>query len=99
DGGVFAAGAMLEWMCKELGIAEDPPALSKLANEAEQSAGARVLPGLAGIGAPWWRPHARAVLSGIYGGTTRANIARAALEGIAWRVADVVAAINETNEV
>jgi glycerol kinase len=96
DGGVFAAGAMLEWMCKELGVAESPPELSKLAREAESSAGARVLPGLAGIGAPWWRPNARAVLAGIYGGTTRENVARAALEGIAWRVADVVAAIRET---
>ena len=99
DGGVFAAGAMLEWMCDQLGIAEDPPALSGLAREAESSAGARVLPGLAGIGAPWWRPNARAVLSGIYGGTTRENIARAALEGIAWRVTDVVAAIKETSPV
>jgi glycerol kinase len=99
DGGVFAAGAMLEWMCNELGLAEDPPALSKLAREADGSAGARVLPGLAGIGAPWWRPNARAVIAGIYGGTTRANVARAALEGIAWRVADVVAAIRETVDV
>src|SRR5215207_4672975 len=96
DGGVFAAGAMLEWMCNQLGIAEDPPALSKLAREAETSAGARVLPGLAGIGAPWWRPSARAVISGNYGGTTREHVARAALEGIAWRVADVVEAIRET---
>ena len=95
DGGVFAAGAMLEWMCNQLGIAESPPELSKLAREAESSAGAQVLPGLAGIGAPWWRPNARAVISGIYGGTTRENVARAALEGIAWRVADVVAAIKE----
>jgi glycerol kinase len=96
DGGVFAAGAMLEWMCNQLGIAESPPALSELARAADSSAGARVLPGLAGIGAPWWRPNARAVISGIYGGTTRENVARAALEGIAWRVADVVAAIRET---
>jgi glycerol kinase len=96
DGGVFAAGAMLEWMCNQLGIAEDPPALSELARNAESSAGARVLPGLAGIGAPWWRPNARAVISGVYGGTTRENVAQAALEGIAWRVADVVAAIKET---
>lgn len=99
DGGVFAAGAMLEWMCNQLGIAEDPPGLSGLAREAESSAGARVLPGLAGIGAPWWRPNARAVISGIYGGTSRENVARAALEGIAWRVADVVAAIKETSPV
>jgi glycerol kinase len=96
DGGVFAAGAMLEWMCNQLGIAENPPALSALAREVETSAGARVLPGLAGIGAPWWRPNARALISGIYGGTKRENVARAALEGIAWRVADVVAAIRET---
>jgi glycerol kinase len=99
DGGVFAAGAMLEWMCNQLGIADSPPDLSKLAREAESSAGARVLPGLAGVGAPWWRPSARAVISGIYGGSTREMVARAALEGIAWRVADVVAAIKETSPV
>jgi glycerol kinase len=99
DGGVFAAGAMLEWLCKELNLANDPPALGELARQADDSAGARVLPGLAGIGAPWWRPNARAVISGIYGGTTGANVARAALEGIAWRVADVVAAIRETVDV
>jgi glycerol kinase len=99
DGGVFAAGAMLEWMCNQLVLAADPPALSALAREAEDSAGARVLPGLAGIGAPWWRPNARAVISGIHGGTSGANVARAALEGISWRVADVVAAIRETIEV
>jgi glycerol kinase len=74
DGGVFAAGAMLEWMCRELGVAERPAALAELAREPSDSAGARVLPALAGIGA---------------------HVARAALEGIAWRVADVVAAMRE----
>ena len=58
-----------------------------------------MLPGLAGIGAPWWKPDARAVLAGLHGGTTRANVARAALEGIAWRVADVVAAIRDSVDV
>jgi glycerol kinase len=99
DGGVFAAGAMLEWLCRELRLAADPPALSRLAREADDAAGARVLPALSGIGAPWWRPDARAVLAGIHGGTTGAIVARAALEGIAWRVADVVAAIRETVDV
>ncbi len=96
DGGVFAAGAMLEWLCRELGLAADPAALGELARSAEDSASARVLPALAGIGAPWWRPNAQAVLSGLDGGTTRAHVARAALEGITWRVADVVAAIRES---
>ena len=97
DGGVFAAGAMLEWMCNQLGIAEDPPGLSKLAREAEAS-GRRPRPARPGRDrrAPGGGPNARAVISGIYGGTTGANVARAALEGIAWRVADVVAAIRET---
>ena len=99
DGGVFAAGAMLEWLCRELGLAAGPPALSALARTADDAAGARVLPALSGIGAPWWRPEARAVLAGLHGGTTGANVARAALEGIAWRVADVVAAVRETVDV
>jgi glycerol kinase len=99
DGGVFAAGAMLEWMCRELGIAESPKALAELARSADGNGGARVLPGLAGVGAPWWKPDARAVLAGMHGGTTRAHVARAALEGIAWRVADVVAAMRESSEV
>ena len=58
-----------------------------------------MLPGLAGLGAPWWRPNAGAVISGIHGGTTGANVARAALEGIAWRVADIVAAVRESVDV
>jgi glycerol kinase len=99
DGGVFAAGAMLEWMCRELGVAERPAALAELARDAADGGGVRVLPGLAGIGAPWWKPDARAVLAGIHGGTERAHVARGALEGIAWRVADVVAAMRESVDV
>jgi glycerol kinase len=96
DGGVFTAGAVLEWLSRELGMADDPAALSRLAREATSSGGARILPALAGVGAPWWRPEARLVLAGVHGGTTRAEVARATLEGIAWRVADVVTAIRET---
>ncbi len=99
DGGVFAAGAMLEWLCRELGVAETPAQLGELAHETEDSGSVRVLPALAGIGAPWWRPNAQAVLAGIDGGTKRAMVARAALEGISWRVADIVAAIRETSAV
>ena len=95
DGGVFTAGALLEWLSGDLGLAADPPALSKLAGEAEDSGGVRVLPALAGIGAPWWRSGARAVIAGMTGGTRPAEIARAALEAIAWRVADVLAVVSE----
>ena len=95
DGGVFAAGAMLDWLCASLGVAADAPALSELAASVPDAGGVRVLPALAGLGAPWWDPQARAVISGITGATTRAHVARAAFEGIAWRVADIVEAIRE----
>ncbi len=95
DGGVFAAGAMLDWLCASLSVAADAPALAELAASVPDAGGVRVLPALAGLGAPWWDPQARAVISGITGATTRAHIARAAFEGIAWRVADIVEAIRE----
>jgi glycerol kinase len=96
DGGVFTAGAVLEWMSRDLGFAADPPALAAAAAEVEGSGGVRVLPALAGVGAPWWKSEARAVIAGLTSGTRPAHIARAALEGIAWRVADVVGVVRET---
>jgi glycerol kinase len=96
DGGVFTAGALLEWMSRDLGLAEDPAALGALAATVEDSGDVRVLPALSGVGAPWWRPEARGVIAGLRGSTRPAHLARAALEGIAWRVADVVAAVRET---
>jgi glycerol kinase len=96
DGGVFAAGEMLEWMCRELGVAPEPAALGELARQADSADGVRVLPGITGVGAPWWRPDARGTIAGLTAGTKRPQVARAALEGIAWRVADVVAAVRES---
>ena len=93
DGGVFTAGALLEWLAADLGLAADVPALTSAAASVADSAGVRVLPALAGLGSPWWRPGARGVIAGLHGGVRPAHVARAALEGIAWRVADVVAAM------
>lgn len=93
DGGVFTAGALLEWLSRDLGLAQDPAALAAAAAEVEDARGVRVLPALAGVGAPWWRPRARAVVAGLTAGARPEHIARAALEAIAWRVADVLAAV------
>jgi glycerol kinase len=95
DGGVFTAGALLEWLSGDLGLAADPPALAAAAAEVEDSGGVRVLPALAGMGAPWWRSGARAVLAGMTGGTRPGHIARATLEAIAWRVADIVEIVSQ----
>ena len=99
DGGVFTAGALLEWLSRDLGLAADPPALAALAAGVDHAGGVRVLPALAGLGAPWWRPGARAVVAGLTAGASRGHVARAAVEAIAWRVADVVEAVAATTPV
>jgi glycerol kinase len=93
DGGVFTAGALLEWLSRDLGLADDAAALASRAREVDDAGGVRVLPALAGLGAPWWRPAARAVIAGLTAGARPGHVARAALEAIAWRVADVVEVI------
>jgi glycerol kinase len=90
DGGVFTAGALLEWLSRDLGLAADPPALAAAAGSVENANGVRVLPALAGMGAPWWRSDARGVIAGLTAGVRPGHIARAALDAIAWRVADIV---------
>ena len=96
DGGVFTAGALLDWLSRDLGLAADPAALAAAAAEVEDSGGVRILPALSGVGAPWWRPDARAVVAGASGQTRPGHLARAALEAIAWRVADVLGSMRET---
>jgi glycerol kinase len=96
DGGVFTAGALLDWLSRDLGLAPEAGSLIATAADVDDADGVRVLPALSGLGAPWWRPTARAVVAGASGRTRPGHIARAALEGIAWRVADVVAAMAES---
>jgi glycerol kinase len=99
DGGVFAAGSLLDWLAGGLGLAPDASALAASAAGVSDSAGVMVLPALAGLGAPWWRPTARGVIAGLSAAAGPAHIARAALESICWRVADIVEAIAEVQPV
>jgi glycerol kinase len=93
DGGVFSAGSLLDWLAEGLGLAPDAPALAAAAAGVPDSAGVLVLPALAGLGAPWWRPDAHGVIAGLRPAVRPAHVARAALEAIAWRVADIVEAM------
>jgi glycerol kinase len=77
-------------------LAADAAGVAAAAAQVEDAGGVRVLPALAGVGAPWWKPEARAVIAGLTTASRPAHIARAALEAIAWRVADVVAAVRQT---
>src|SRR5439155_5729 len=80
----------------ELGALRHPawPAEVPLRATVPDSGGVGVLPALSGLGAPWWRPGARAVVAGMTAGTRPAHVARAALEAIAWRVADIAAVVD-----
>jgi glycerol kinase len=95
DGGVFAAGSLLDWLAEGLGLAPDAPAVAAAAATVPDSAGVLVLPALAGLGAPWWRPDAHGVIAGLHPAVRPAHVGRAALEAIAWRVADIVEAMAE----
>lgn len=93
QGGVFTAGALIDWMRDDLGLVADAEETARLAESVPDTAGVRVLPALAGLGAPWWRPEARTVIAGLTAAASRAHVARAALDAIAHRVADVVEAM------
>jgi len=90
DGGVFSAGTVVTWLREGLGALEDAAGSEALALSVPDTGGVRFLPALAGMGAPWWLPDARAVIAGITAGTTRAHIVRAALDALCFRVRDIV---------
>lgn len=93
DGGVFSAGAFLDWLRDGLGLIDRSDALDAAAAAVADAGGVRILPALAGLGAPWWRPDARVTVAGMSGATTRAHVARAAIDAIAHRTVDVVEAM------
>jgi glycerol kinase len=93
DGGVFSAGTLIDWLRDGLGIVADAEETDRLARSVPDDGGVMVLPALAGLGAPWWRPQARGIIAGLTPAATAAHVARAALDGIAHRVCDVVEAM------
>lgn len=92
EGSVFSAGSLVDWLADLLGLL-DGPALSDLAAGAPHGGGVSVVPAHSGLGAPHWRPGARTLLSGLSATTGPAELARAALEGIAFRVREVIQAL------
>jgi len=93
DGGVFSAGAFLDWLHDDIGVLGAPAELDGLATQVPDAGGVRMLPALGGLGAPWWDADARAVISGLSAASRRAHLARAALDAIAQRTADIIEAM------
>jgi glycerol kinase len=99
DGGVYTAGAAIEWLRDGLGIIETAAETDALARSVEDSAGVVFLPALAGLAAPYWDRRARGLLYGLTTATRREHVVRALLEGIALRVRSVVEAIEQDSGV
>jgi glycerol kinase len=93
EGSVFVGGAIVQWLRDGLKIIRSASEVEALAASVPDSDGVYFVPALTGLGAPDWDPYARGTILGITRGTTSAHIARAALEGITFQVADLVSAM------
>jgi len=95
EGSAFIAGAAVQWLRDGLGIIKNASEIEALATSVEDSGGVIVVPAFAGLGAPHWRPEARGIITGLTRGTTKAHIARAALEGVALQNYDILKAMQD----
>jgi len=102
EGSVFMAGAAVQWLRDGLGILEKSADVEALATSVPDTGGVYVVPAFVGLGAPYWDASARAAILGLTRGSTRAHIARATIEAIAFQSAELAhamlndAAINVT---
>lgn len=90
EGSVFIGGAVVQWLRDGLGIVQSAADIEALAASVSDVDGVYIVPAFAGLGAPHWDQYARGTITGITRGTTSAHFARAALESIAFQVADLV---------
>jgi len=93
EGSVFVGGAAVQWIRDGLNLIKDSKEIENLAEEVEDNGGVYFVPALTGLGAPHWDSYARGTIIGLTRGTTKHHIARAALEGIAFQVYDIVKAM------
>lgn len=95
EGSVFIGGAVVQWLRDGLEMIRKSSEIEKLAKRAKDNGGIYFVPSFTGLGAPHWNPSARGMILGITRGSTTAHIARAALEGIAFQVTDVLTAMEK----
>ena len=90
EGAVFIGGAAVGWLRDGLGVIKNAGDVEALANSVPDSGGLSFVPAFTGLGAPDWDPYARGAIIGITRGTTAGHLARAALDGVALQVADLL---------
>jgi glycerol kinase len=94
EGSVFIGGAVVQWIRDGLGLVRTAAEIEPLAASVSDNGGVYLVPAFAGLGAPHWDPYARGTIVGITRGTTSGHLARAALESIAYQVADLLDAMS-----
>jgi len=92
EGSVFVAGSLVKWLRDTLGIVQDAAETEVLARSIASTGGVTIVPALSGLGAPFWEPHARGVITGLSFATGKAEIARAALEAQSHQTHDLAEA-------
>ena len=99
EGSVFIGGAVVQWLRDGLGLVKSSSEIESLAASVPDCGGVYLVPAFAGLGAPHWDQYARGTITGLTRGTTSGHIARAALEGIAFQVADVLDVMKEDSQI
>ncbi len=94
EGSVFVGGAVIQWLRDEMKMITRASETEMIANSVKDSGGVYLVPSFTGLGAPYWDMYSRGTIVGLTRGTGRAHIVRAALEGIAYQSADLVAAMS-----
>ncbi len=94
EGSVLSAGATVQWLRDGLGIIARAGEIEALAKDADPDSGVYLVPAFSGLGAPHWNPEARGALIGLTRGAGRAEIARAALDSVAYQTRDLLAAMD-----
>jgi glycerol kinase len=93
EGAIFSTGSAIQWLRDGLGLFAASAEIGPLAASVDDSGGVYVVPAFTGLGAPWWDPYARGTIVGITRGTTRAHVARAVVESMAFQTRDAVDAM------
>ena len=93
EGSVFVAGALVQWLRDELGLIQNAAETEYIASTVESTGGVYIVPAFTGLGAPYWNPEARGIITGLTRGTNRAHIVRAALEALSYQLNDLCVAM------
>ena len=99
EGAIFVTGAAVQWLRDGINVIDEAKETEPLALSVTDAGGVVVVPAFTGLGSPWWDPRARGTILGITRGTTRAHIARAVVESMAFQTRDVIEAMTAASGV